>query len=215
MNIFDMSNRILNDEDRENLKDIIDLMFRTTPEMMNRKIPRANVQQAFGVFGVMECAHKDDDTLCIGSYEDTCADTLIKLGYKVTCIDPEINYDLHTFKQLNGDKKYGVIFSISVMEHTKDDLEFIQDICDLLNYNGTAIITTDFLEGYNPINKPHFAEKFYTKSYLEDKILPILVSNDCYLNSEPNWVGTPDFEYQGFKYNLATLVFQKVGENVQ
>jgi hypothetical protein len=207
-----MCNRVLNDDDRGELADVINTMFKLTPEMMSRKPYRANVQQAFGVAGVLETSNKTDEILCVGSFEDTCADTLLKLGYNVICIDSQVNMDLHTYKEQNPDKKFKTIFSISVLEHVNNDIGFIADICNMLEPEGIAIITTDFLDTYdNSMSKPHFAERFYThKTMLTDLMFPIYRFG-CHLVSNANWFdSTPDFEYQGYTYNLATLVFKKV-----
>lgn len=201
-------NKVLKVSDRVLLKPIVEEMFSITPDMMSRKIPDANMQQAFVFATIKELATKDDPILCVGMYEDTCYDSLLKLGYNVFGIDRNVNTSLHQYK-LNTDKKYKYIFSISTIEHEKEDAEFMQDICDLLFPDGMVILTCDFLATYEETNKPHFAERLYTEYDLRDRLGVMIEELHCKLIGEPNWKGKPNFEYQGYKYNFATMVFKK------
>jgi len=208
-------NTILDDAARQRYQPTVDTLFRITPDMMLRKFPRANVQQGFAfkvIEEVLENMNKDETNshlLCVGSYEDTCCDALIKLGYKVDEIEPLKNYDLNTFYNLETTQKnhYDVVFSISVMEHVEKDLEFMQQSIDLLAKGGYGVFTFDFNDDESTrVLGGNF--KFYSQKYIKEKILPLL--KGCTLLDEPNWdCPNPDFELAGHKYTFATLVFQK------
>jgi hypothetical protein len=204
-------NRILTDVDRENYKTIIGKMFELCPEMMSRKIPEANVQQAFTFQTALDLS---EDTPCnilsAGSFEDTATESLKILGYLVTDVDPNLNYDLHTFKNIT-DKKFNIIISTSVLEHVNEDEEFIKDCCELLNLGGYGILTMDFKNSYMPGDPlPATDVRFYTFYDLNVRLWDILEKSGCRVVDYPNWDAEPDFVYQGHKYSFATLIFQKV-----
>jgi hypothetical protein len=93
-------NRILDDQAREEYANAIQTLFKTSPEMMKRKIPRANVQQGFVLDTVRNFAKANSKILSVGCFEDTAYEALLKLGYKVEGIDPGINHDLNAFYHL-------------------------------------------------------------------------------------------------------------------
>ena len=210
---FNMRNRILTDRDREKYAPLIKKMFKVIPEMMGRKFDRANVQQAFGVDMVMKRYKKGDDVLCVGSYEDTAFEYLKEIGYIMTDIDPQTNgLDLHAFKS-STDRKFDIIFSISVMEHVDHDKGFIIDICSLLKPGGLGILTVDFREDFHTsrkgaTNKPGGDFRLYTKADYE-RIAKILARRDCFFVDEFIVDAEPDFEYMGLKYGFSTMVFMK------
>ena len=207
-------NKLLTNEDRKAYEPLIKDMFVKCPAMMSRKIKEANVQQAFVVDSVLKLikasSNKDINILCVGSYEDTDFEYLKTLGVKMESMDPELNVDLHTFKDTNT-KKWDIVFSTSVLEHVEDDELFVKDICELLNDSGTAVLTCDFKEGYkvgDPLIQSDF--RFYTQDDLNVRLNDIIKSYGCELVSEPLWAGSPDFFFAGFAYNFATWVFKKV-----
>lgn len=187
-------------------------MFILCPEMMSRKISEANVQQAFTFSTATDIAiHLNKPKiLSAGSFEDTATESLKKLGYNVTDVDPQINYDLHTFA-LQNYEEFDIIVSTSVLEHVKDDEEFIKDCCNLLNKGGYAIFTMDFKEGYkqgDPL--PATDLRFYTNRDLNERLSNIINENGCKLVGDyTSWIGEPDFVYQGHSYSFATFVFRK------
>jgi hypothetical protein len=215
--IFDNSvifNRILNNQARYIYRSAIQELFTSVPDMMERKIKEANVQQAFVVDTVKRFAHNytSPKTLCVGSYEDTAAATLKALGYEMEEIDPVLNYDLNTYFHLPSTNKqsYQLIFSTSVLEHVDNDELFVTQIAELLAPSGVAILTCDYNDQYqlgDPI--PDVDIRLYTQKDLKQRILPLL--KDCHLVDEPQWdCPNPDFVYAGkYRYTFATLVFQK------
>ena len=189
-------------------------MFELLPDMMGRKIQEANVQQAFVIDTVEKFAQKfmQPKILCVGSYEDTAAATLKKLGYLMEEIDPVLNYDLDSYFNQTSTVKgsYQVIFSTSVLEHVDNDELFIQQIVDLLAPGGVGILTCDYIDQYQSGDViPDVDRRLYTQKDLKERILPLL--KGCYLVDEPQWdCPNPDFVYAGkYRYTFATLVFQK------
>ncbi len=202
-------NRLLTDDDRELYEPVIQKLFELAPDIMSRKITIANVQQAFVLDTVLLNCPVGMTVLDVGSFEDPVPVSLQALGYGVVAIDPAINYDLHTFRGVSADK-FNVVTAVSVLEHVKDDVEFIADICQLLLPGGLAILTCDFRDSYivgEPL--PATDVRLYTNNDLYGRLNDVIRSNDCFLVDEPDWSGEPDFLYQGHVYNLATFVFRK------
>jgi hypothetical protein len=205
-------NRILNDLTRMMYSPVIEQMYDITPKMMKRKIPEANVQQAFVMNTVYTTSERiaNPKILCVGSFEDTACECLKAIGFKVDEVDPAINYDLDTFMERSTTfcSSYDIIFSTSVIEHVYDDVLFIVEIAMLLKPGGLAIMTCDFNNRYKPGDKlPTTDIRFYTEESLNNlmKYIP-----DCSLVDEPIWgIGEPDFIYEGINYSFATLVFRK------
>jgi SAM-dependent methyltransferase len=183
-------------------------MWETIPDMMSRKIPEANVQQAF-VYSMVKSLYSQGAILSAGCYEDTAFELLKHEGFNIWGIDPAINYDLHNYRNLFT-QQYEIIFSTSVIEHVKDDEQFIKDICDMLVPGGIAILTCDFNNNYkkgNPV--PYTDERFYTEFDLDKRLRHIIESSSCYYLGDTYWKGEPDFWYQGHHYSFATMVFKK------
>jgi SAM-dependent methyltransferase len=207
-------NRILTDLDRTIYTPVIDEMINKCPDMMSRKIPRANVQQAFVLDTVRKSMSLFKDIkfplLCVGSFEDTACATLKASGTHVKEIDPDVNgLDLHKFF-LMAREKFDIIFSTSVLEHVKNDTLFIEEICKLLKQGGIAIITTDFKDDYksgDPL--PYSDERFYTSKDITVRLRQIINANDCELVDEPDYTDVDNFVYQGHTYSFATIVFRK------
>lgn len=207
-------NRILDDFARIEYAKTINRLAKLVPGIFVKKIPRANIQQAFIFDTVVFFANKFScpKILCIGSFEDSAAESLKKIGYSIEEIDPVVNQlDLNGFYNLPTTQKgaYDIIFSTSVLEHVKEDGKFVRQMADLLAPGGVGILTCDFKEGYkagDPIIGGDY--RFYTKSDLSQRILG--EARDCELVDAPHWDCTfPDFELGGFKYTFATLVFAK------
>jgi len=204
-------NRILDNSAREKYKEVIKKLHELSPEIIKRKIPRANVQQAFVFQTVRHYIQPKSKVLCVGSFEDTAYEGLKKIGHEMEAIDPVTNYDLDTFFQLPSTIKgsYDIIFSTSVVEHVEDDQKFFSHISELLAPNGVAILTCDFKDQYKVgdyIFPGNF--RFYTQSDLKNRILPIL--KDCTLVDNPSWdCKRPDFKFGRQTYTFATIVFQK------
>jgi hypothetical protein len=206
-------NRILDNEARRQYAPVIQAMFALVPEMMARKIPAANIQQAF-VFNSVRSFQQDvprPRILSIGSYEDTAAAALECIGVPLEAIDPVLNYDLNTFvhKPSTRGGGYDIIFATSVLEHVRDDKLFIQQMQYLLSPGGVGILTCDFQEGYrsgDPLPREDF--RLYTRDDFTSRLLPAIP--DCALVGAPQWAcPAPDFFYAGCAYTFASLVFRK------
>ena len=208
-------NRILDDAARKQYQPIVTFLFAVVPEIMSRKIPEANVQQAFVFDTVLKFSQKlssNSQVLCIGSYEDTAALGLKHIGVSIEDIDPILNYDLNTFfgKPSTIKNSYDIVFSTSVIEHVENDELFISQIVDLLAPGGTAILTCDYNDQYKPGDSiPDVDFRFYTQKDFKERFLPLL--KDCFWVDQPQWdCPNPDFIYAGlYRYTFATLVFQK------
>ena len=206
-------NRILDDAARRQYAPVIDMLSGLLPDMMSRKMARANIQQAFVFDTVRYLASRKRSTriLAVGSYEDTAAHALRALGAAIDMIDPLINYDLATFlrKPSTQPGSYDIILSTSVLEHVRDDEQFLADIAALLAPGGTAVLTCDFNDQYRPGDRiPPEDFRFYTQRDFRERLLPRL--SDCTLADAPAWnCPSPDFEYARCRYTFASLVFRK------
>lgn len=206
-------NRILNNRARIEYLPIIEQMNNFVPRMMSRKIPEANIQQAF----ILDTVYKfiknksQPKILCVGSFEDTAAASLKMMGYKIEEIDPVLNYDLETYFHLSTTDKssFNVIFATSVIEHVPDDETFISQIAELLAPGGVGILTLDYKNDYNPGDKlPQTDLRFYTKKDIVGRLLPC--AKGCMLVDDPQWDDSiPDFIYDDCHYTFATLTFKK------
>ena len=207
-------NNILDNNARKIFKTTIDQMFEYLPELMARKIPEANVQQAFVLDTVYKFA-KDivvPKILCVGSFEDSAAESLKALGFDIDEIDPMINYDLAAFitKPTTIKGSYDLIFSTSVIEHVEKDEEFLRDMALLVKKGGKIVLTCDYCDTYKP-GDPIFDVdfRFYTQKDIKERLLSTLV--DCRLFDEPDWnCPNPDFFYEGLNYTFGTIVLEKI-----
>lgn len=203
-------NTILNDTMRKHYDDDINEISKLCPLEFSRKIPEANIQQAFVKSVVEKFAKPKSRILAVGCHEDTAFFSLEQKGFSVEGIDPLINRSLDEhFKYWNNTKPYDVIFSTSVIEHVENDTLFINKIAKMLAPGGIAIITMDFKEDQkdsDPIIGCNY--RFYTTQYLLNKIIPSM--SYCRLIDFYDWNKHPqDFVYSGYRYSFAALVFQK------
>lgn len=204
-------NRLLRNSDRERYKGLIEGMIELIPEIMAKKYPLANVQQAWTLEMIKSELEKKSGAsiLCVGSFEDSSSAYLEKFNIPATNIDPDINVDLHTFL-LSTKDTFDIIFSTSVIEHVEDDELFIKDICKLLTPDGIAILTCDFNNDYkigDEVIYPDF--RFYTEEDLNIRLRRIIEEYNCTLVGDVDWSGEPDFHLVGFDYSFATLMFRK------
>jgi len=203
-------NRLLTNTDRKDLSNLIEDMFLICPDMMSRKITEANVQQAFVLDRILELGDKvNDSILSVGSFECTTTEYLINMGWNIKPIDPETDYDMHTYFQAFGEK-FDYIISVSVIEHVEDDELFIYEICNSLNPGGIAILTCDFNNKFKAgMPVPYSDYRLYTEYDLNSRLRKIIQANACSYLGTPDWSGEPDFVYQGHHYSFATIVFRK------
>ena len=220
-----MFNKILDDSQRERYSKIIEELHINCPSTIKNKVPQANVQQAF-VLDTVRHFHKiGSKILSVGAYEDTASESLRKLGYDITEIDPLdeiwnpkdfshiIKTDLQSFFNKNS-IKYDIIFSTSVIEHVEDDETFIDQICKMLNEDSYGILTCDFNESYKPGDrKPVVDYRLYTTFDFTNRFKRILDENDCHILEPYDWNGYPDFDNGQAVYSFATFVFKKNKKN--
>lgn len=206
-------NCILDNNAREFYKSVVFQMHGYVPAVMNRKIPRANVQQAFVLNAVYRFTRgrTDKKVFCVGSFEDTACASLKVMGYPIEEIDPSINYDLNTYLHLptTTPGSFDIIFSTSVLEHVEDDALFISEVASLLKPGGVAIHTCDFNNVYVPGDKlPATNKRFYTEADMY-RLSDCAVG--CSLVDIPNWYHgiKPDFFNEGCRYTFATITFKK------
>lgn len=209
-------NRILDDSARELYQKSIQQIGALCPEMIKRKIPRANIQQAFVFDTVRKFASDYSKILSVGAYDDTATYALIQQNMKIECIDSIVNYSLEEFYHLPTTIKnsYQIIFSTSVLEHVENDELFMKQFVDLLAPNGIGILTCDFKDDWKAgdyIFPGNF--RFYTQNDFEKRLLPLL--GEIELLGLPQWnCKEPDFELGGQRYTFATLVFRKKNKHV-
>jgi hypothetical protein len=208
-------NTILDNQKRETYKKAIEVIEQLNPALIKRKIPEANVQQAFVFDSVYRLAQKftNPRILCVGSFEDTACLSLRKVGFELEENDPVLNYPLEKFitRPVRNHPEYDIIFSTSVIEHVAEDEIFIRNIANLLAKGGFMVLTCDFKEGYKVGDaKPDVDCRFYTQSDLQKRLLPN--AKNCSLYGKVNWeYDKPDFFMAGYNYTFATFVMQKNG----
>jgi SAM-dependent methyltransferase len=207
-------NRILDQAAARAYQPAIDYLFRYMPEIMVRKIPAANIQQAFVLDTVVRllAGKSQPAILSIGSYEDTAAGCLLRSGYFVEEVDPLLNYDLATYVSKPTCKRssFDAVFATSVIEHVADDAKFLRDIEDLLAPGGVGVLTCDFNDQYHPGDRiPGEDRRLYTRRDILDRLMPLLPR--CELTDPPQWdCPNPDFTYGGCRYTFASLVFRRI-----
>lgn len=203
-------NIVLDNEQREAYAHAIGDLKALCPETTSRKIPEANIQQAFIYDTVKMLVNKDDSILSVGCFEDTAYEALLKNGYPVVGIDSAVNVPLKDFC-IATDKRFDVVFSTSVIEHVEDDEIFIHQICRLLNVDGYGVLTCDFNNNYKEGDpKPSCDYRLYTSADLLGRLYRILRSNGCELYGDVDYSASPDFYFEGVNYSFATYVFKKV-----
>lgn len=203
-----LTNIILDDTQRNAYSKIILEMKSALPEMMARKIDRANIQQAWMLDTIRKVTQIEDVLLSVGSYEDTAYEMLKKDGYSVIGIDPVINYDIGQYAKLSK-HKFDVVFSTSVIEHVEDDEQFIIDMASLMKPDAYGFFTCDFNNQYPDVPKPSVDARLYTLQDLTERIPNLLHRCGCQIIGLVDYSGQIDFEYEGCKYAFASVCFKK------
>jgi len=199
-------NRILNDQAREQYAPAIQKLWDSVPDMMNRKIERANVQQAFAL-DTIEALYKEGNLIAAGSFEDTTHAALEKLGYPTLGVDPCINTTLEDFARENPDQRFSIGYSVSVLEHVMDDERFLRTLCRMTdNY---IVLTFD----YNPTYEQGMPlPTTCLRQYNEQDIIrltDILESEGFEIFGEVDYSGDLDFQWEGCTYTFATMVARR------
>lgn len=205
-------NKLLNKKEFANYQNALGLLQTHCAEMLSRKIPEANIQQAFTLQTTLDLIPKEATLLSAGCWEDTATETLKKVGYNVIDVDPQINTDLKTYFDQHPEihSTLDAVVSTSVIEHVERDEEFIDCICKLLKSGGYGIVTMDYNNGYlnGGVTKPNEDVRLYTEYDLRIRLNAVLEENDCEL-LEADYSGENDFTYAGHWYTFATFVFKK------
>jgi 2-polyprenyl-3-methyl-5-hydroxy-6-metoxy-1,4-benzoquinol methylase len=210
-------NTLLDNDARAYYEPSIRALWRAAPITMQRKIPEANVQQGF-MLGAVESLFRKCGAgriLCVGCFEDTACLTLQTLGYEVDAIDPDLNFDLASFKASQPDKvsSYSVVFSTSVIEHVSDDEQFVRDLVAMAAPGGAIVLTCDFRDDWTPDQqKPSSSFRIYTSRDM-DRLLAAMGTVE--LIDVPDWLAhNPDFSISEFgttmHYGFATLAVRKL-----
>jgi len=207
-------NTVLDDAARRHYGPITDILFAAVPEMMERKIAAANVQQSFMLAAVLAVTPglPDARVLCVGSYEDTAYETLLRMGYEVEGLDPNVDgRDLAAFvaERPADIGRFDTVFSTSVIEHVPDDETFVADIARLLRPGGCAVLTCDYRDAWRPGEPlPPTDERFYRATDLRRRLIDRM--EGCRFVDEPDWERhEPDFAYGGCHYSFASLTVRK------
>jgi SAM-dependent methyltransferase len=211
-------NIVLDDQARTRYAPTIRFLEKVAPKIIAKKIPAANVQQAFVLDTVCYLSSRMTSPariLSVGAFEDTAAIVLQKLGYQIELIDPLINYDLETFitKPTVRGAAYDIIFSTSVIEHVLNDEKFVNQIGGLLAPGGYVVMTCDYHDGYEPGNAlPPTDYRLYTKNDLSERLIKHMPA--CELYGKPNWHSTAyDFCLSNrYWYAFATFVARKIAQ---
>lgn len=214
--VVDRFNTLLDDEARDRYAPAIKTLWRIVPDVMRRKIARANVQQGFMLAAVEQLAGGDRSKpmLCVGSFEDTACHALLGLGYRIDAIDPSLNVDLAVFRRQHPERlgTYEIVFSTSVIEHVPDDETFVADMVAMLAPGGHAVLTCDYNDTWTPDQpKPSSDVRIYTRA---DMARLIAAMGDVELLDEPDWQDhDPDFTIAehgiDMHYGFATLTVRR------
>lgn len=210
-------NKILDDRSRLAYSEALKDLEQYAPEMLARKIERANIQQAFGldVCKRLLADKPNARILAAGSFEDTTVEALRGMGYRIEEVDPNINgmtlRDFYLSREAHLGS-YDLVVSISVLEHVANDEEFVRMISEFLRPDGLAVLTVDFADAWKDgDNKPIVDYRLYTTHDIVNRLMPAI--GDCVLVDPPRWSeGIEDFEYEGSRYGFAGFVFRKLDE---
>lgn len=205
--------KIIKISDNMLFKNEFKMMLEYSRDMVNRKILRSLCQSAQMIYYIRESCDINKQVLCVGCYEDVPFDVLSRTGWDITGIDPVVNTDLSLYVKQNPDIRYSLIFSTSVIEHVKDDKQFIIDMANMLEPGGLCLITCDYNPTWQEGEKlPTTDVRFYTEERL-NMIADLIKDYECDLTEVPTWYeSTPenlDFEWENIKYAFASISFRK------
>ena len=209
-------NTLLDDEARQHYSPAVKTLWRVVPDVMRRKIERANVQQGYMLAAVEQLAGGlwDRQMLCVGSFEDTACYSLQALGYRIEAIDPSLNVDLAAYRREHPERlgTYDLVFSTSVIEHVAEDEAFVADMVAFLAPGGYAVLTCDYNDSWTPDQpKPSTDVRIYTRHDMERLVTAM---GDVELLDEPDWEDhVPDFTISeagnDMHYGFASLAVRR------
>jgi len=204
-----VANRVLTPLDGDQFKPVIEELTSLARKIMSRTIPEAVFQNAFIFQQVKYVAKKTDSIMIIGGYEDPIGPALQKLGYDVKTTDPQLDgRDMEEvwLESIKFGLQYDIVISCSVLEHVENDVEFVQQMYQILKPGGVALLTADYLENWVDGNsKPTADIRLYTSERLRYLANHLPAGS---LLDPPTWGHqTPYFEYESVKYGFCSLAF--------
>jgi SAM-dependent methyltransferase len=204
-------NRVLSNRDRQRLRPVIEDLTALCPDIMSRKFPQAVFQNAFIFEQARRLAKTGDRIILIGGYEDPIGPSLQQLGFDVTITDPFIDgrsSDDVLVDSIRDSKVYDLVISCSVIEHVEQDFDFVKAIYELLAPGGTALLTTDYRDGWNPsIRKPSSDVRLYTSERL--RMLAAILPPEAFANA-CDWQPVPPyFHCDDSDYGFCSLTFRR------
>ncbi len=204
-------NRVLSNRDRQRLRPVIEDLTALCPEIMSRKFPQAVFQNAFVFEQARRLAKTGDRIILIGGYEDPIGPALQQLGFEVVITDPAIDgrsSDDVLVDSIRAGQVYDLVISCSVIEHVPQDFDFVKALYEMLAPGGTAILTTDYRDGWNPsINKPSSDVRLYTSERLRmmAQCLPAEAFPEGY-----DWQPIPPyFHCDNSDYGFCSITFRR------
>jgi len=209
-------NKVLTDDERTELQPTIQRMQSYWPEMYLRKIAASMVQFAY-VYKLARDFEEEIQTstpyvLSAGSHEDIATECLKLDGFAVVGVDPVWNCELHPFRLRYTGRPFDMVISASVLEHTENDEEFIDDSCALLSPGGFGIFTMDFKDDWRPGQPvPYTSRRFYTSQDLLHRLPAVLTKHHCRLLGDGVYTKRDSFVWDGINYSFASFVFKKDG----
>ncbi len=220
-------NCVLRPEDDPEWPDIIRATGLDRTECWPRKFERATFQYAH----LMKCvlgyhaSVKGLRVLMPGGYEDPLAEALKAMGARVRVEDPAsgglVLRDFVDDYVADGvdTRVFDIVLAASVLEHVRDDAEFLSDILTCLRPGGYAFLTCDYKDGWKPGDPlAPTEERLYTEESLmalTDTIAGRVEFADPRITG-----GGPDrdwqprghyFHYGGVIYAFAGIAFRKKG----
>jgi hypothetical protein len=206
-------NTVLDDAARREFAWFVDQVGYWSGEAFTRKIPEANVQQAWMYAAIHDLVHskavpEKPRILSVGCYDDTCWIALKQQGWNILGIDPVYNSNLEDYWQNNPTESFDIVFSTSVIEHVPDDEEFIFQCNNLIKLGGVGLLTCDYKESATKGDCiPGANERFYSYDAMIALAKAIAPSK---LLDVDDWQGHPaDFHHAGHSYAFATMGWSK------
>lgn len=202
-------NIILDNSWRKKLSEEIEIV-RKMPSA-HKKYPEADVQQAWTLHEILK--RPSGNIFCVGSKEDTTCEYLSSIGRFIDWCDSDNGLSVEQVIEQHPEKigRSNIVFSTSVIEHVKDEIEFIDACVKLLAPGGLLLFTCDFKRdwkvGDSTLGENCF--RFYSQERLY-QITSYLKKQGFLFDSNPLWAfGEEDFELGGIKYAFATISMVK------
>lgn len=161
---------------------------------------------------------KNPTILDVGGGNSIFTPTLLRLGYNIFQVDPDIKYnwlsdqskiiglEIPNSRQDFFDYKSNptdVVVCLSVIEHVENDRDFLLKLAQTVDTKGLLIITTDF----HPSGQARLP--WHIRSYNEKMLLDFanLLPDFKFLGSQPKY---KNYTEQVNNYTFATLMLTKV-----